>query len=57
MGHESPYIIPRTTGSAKSALETEPKGLAASIFDHIDGFFAESFRFHDYGTSEPILAP
>jgi hypothetical protein len=55
MGHESPYIIPRTTGSAKAALETEPKRLAASILDHIDSFFAENFGFHDYGTSEPIL--
>jgi len=55
MGHESSYIIPRAAGSAKAALETEPKRLAASTLDHINSFFAENFGFHDYGTSEPIL--
>ncbi len=54
MGHESSYIIPRATGSAEAALETEPKRLAASILDHINSFFGENFGFHDYATSEPV---
>ncbi len=54
MGHESSYIIPGATGRAKAALETEPRRLAAGIFDHINSFLAENSGFHDYGTSEPV---